>query len=452
MSDIVSPKIHKSLKVRLYPTKNQEILFNKAFGCCRFVYNKHKEEKDNFYNENIKDKNPSKKEIQELYKTFKPKTQKEFCDEFEWLREIPAITVADTIRKCDNAYSNFFNSLSGKRKGRKVGFPKFKSRKDKNQSFSVYMLSGNCLDWEHRLITIPKFKQVKFRHSEDKKDKWIEWFKDATPKNLTISKNACGEYWCSILFEKEQDLEQNIRLSNSIGLDFSPNSLYVDNNNNIAPNYKPYKQINNKKLTKLQRRLARKQKGSKNREKVRVKLARFENHIANIRKDYREKETLRLVQENDIIGIEDLNIQAMEKYSHNAKNYVDTSWYSFITRLEQKAKFHNCLVIKSDKFYPSSKTCNHCGYVKKDLKLSDRMWICPQCGEEIQRDQNAAKNLKDNAFKILVDDIKSALLLEQEEVMPMEDMEVEICNSEIYGVSYEVGNQSSDALKRSLLL
>ena len=154
MSDIVSPKIHKSLKIRLYPSENQEILFNKAFGCCRFVYNRHKEEKDNFYNENIKDKNLSKKEIQELYKTFKPKTQKEFCDEFEWLREIPAITVTDTIRKCDNAYSNFFNSLSGKRKGRKVGFPKFKSRKDKNQSFSVYMLSKNCLDWEHRLINL----------------------------------------------------------------------------------------------------------------------------------------------------------------------------------------------------------------------------------------------------------------------------------------------------------
>ena len=205
-------------------------------------------------------------------------------------------------------------------------------------------------------------------------------------------------------------------------------------------------------MTKLQRRLARKQKDSKNREKARIKLARFENHIANIRQDYREKEALRLVRENDIIGIEDLNIQAMEKFSHNAKNYVDTSWYSFITRLEQKAKFHNCLIIKSDRFYPSSKTCNHCGYVKQDLKLSDRTWICPECSTEIQRDQNAAQNLKDNALKILVDDMKSALLLEQEEVMSMEGMEVEICNSEIYGVSFEVESQSSDALRRSLLL
>ena len=444
--------IHKSLKVRLYPSKDQEILFNKAFGCCRFVYNKHKEERDSFYNENIKDKNLSDKEIREIYKTFKPKTQKEFCDEFEWLREIPAITVTDSIRKCDTAYTNFFKSRSGNRKGRKVGFPKFKSRKDRNQNFSVYMLSKNCLDWEHRLITVPKFKQVKFRHAEDKKGKWIEWFRDATPKNITVSKNACGEYWCSILFEKTQDIFQTININKATGLDFSPNYLYINDLGEPAPNFGKAKQENKKKLTKLQRCLARKQKDSKNREKARIKLAKFENHIANIRRDYREKETLRLVQENDVIGIEDLNIQAMEKFSHNAKNYVDTSWYTFVTRLEQKAKFHNCLVIKSDRFYPSSKTCSHCGYINKDLKLRDRTWTCSQCGEEIQRDQNAARNLRDNALKTLVDDLKSTLLLEQEEVMSMKDIEVEICNSEIYGVSCEVEKTGCEASQQSLLL
>ena len=444
--------IHKSLKVRLYPSKDQEILFDKTFGCCRFVYNKHKEERDNFYNENIRNKNLSDREIKEIYRTFKPKTQKEFCDEFEWLREIPAITVADSIRRCDTAYNNFFQSYSGKRKGRKVGLPKFKSKKEYNQSFSVYMLSKNCLDWEHRLITVPKFKQVRFRHAEDRKGKWIEWYRDATPKNITVSRNACGEYWCSILFEKNRDIFQTININKAVGLDFSPDCLYINDLGESAPNFRKAKQENKKKLTKLQRRLARKQKDSKNREKARIKLARFENHIANIRRDYREKETLRLARENDIIGIEDLNIQAMEKFSHNAKNYVDTSWYTFVTRLEQKAKYCNCLIIKSDRFYPSSKTCNHCGYINKDLKLSDRTWICPQCGEEIQRDQNAAQNLKDNALRILVDDLKSTLLLEQEDVMSMEGMEVEICNSDVYGVSYEVENRGSDTPEKSLLL
>ena len=222
--------------------------------------------------------------------------------------------------------------------------------------------------------------------------------------------------------------------------------------NEAAPNFRKVKQENRKKLTKLQRNLMRKQKDSKNREKARIKLAKFENHIANIRRDYREKETLRLTRDYDIIGIEDLNLHGMMKFSHNAKNYVDTSWYSFVTRLEQKAKFNNCLVIRSDRFYPSSKTCNHCGYVNKELTLTDRIWTCPECKTRIIRDQNAAQNIKDNALKILVDDLKSALLLEQEEVMSMEGMEVEICNSEIYGVSDEVEKTDCEVSQRSLLL
>ena len=442
--------IHKSLKVRLYPTKDQSILLNKTFGSYRFVYNKHKEERDNFYNENIRDKNLSKEEIKEIYKTFKPKTQKEFCNEFEWLREIPAITVTCAIKTCDEAYSNFFKSCSGKRKGKKVGFPKFKSRKENNQSFPVYMISENCLDWDHRTIKIPKLGKVKFRHAEDKKGKWISWFESAIPKHITISKNPAGEYWCSILFEKQEDIYSTIKLDNATGLDFSPNSLYINDLNEVAPNYRKAKQENQKKLTKLERRLARKQKGSKNREKARIKLARHEQHIANIRQDYREKETLRLVKTYDVIGIEDLNLIGMMRFSHNAKNYLDASWYSFVTRLEEKAKHNNCLVIRADRFYPSSKTCNHCGYIKKDLKLSDRVWTCPECGTEIIRDQNAALNLKENAIRTLVDSLKSTLLLEQEEVMSVEGMEAEFCNGILCGVSCEAETQGSDALKGGL--
>lgn len=314
------------------------------------------------------------------------------------------------------------------------------------------MLYGNPLDWERRLVAIPKLKQVKFRHAEDKSGKWVGWFKEAIIRSMAISKNACGEYWCSILFEREQDIYSTIHPSKAVGLDFSPNSLYINDLNEKAPNFRKAKQENIKKLTKLQRNLMRKQKDSKNREKVRIKLARFENHIANIRRDYREKETLRLVQNYDVIGIEDLNLQSMIKFSHNAKNYVDTSWYTFVVRLEQKAKLNNCLVIKSSRFYPSSKTCNYCGHINNELTLKDRTWICPKCGSKIIRDQNAAQNLKENALKILVDDIRSTLLLEQEKVMSMEDIGVNLCNSMIYRVSCEVENQSSDTLRRSLSL
>lgn len=445
MSDKISI-VHKSLKIRLYPSEDQKILLNKTFGCCRLLYNERLAEHKEWYNQN-------KDLPKDQRSKFKGKLTKQLKEEkYEFLSEVIAEALGQSQRNCEQAFSNFFKSSSGKRKGRKVGFPKFKSKKQHKDSFSVCVLSKDLLDWEHRLITIPKLKQVKFKHAEDKKSKWIKWFSEATPKRITVSKNACGEYWCSILFEKNQDIFQTINMSKATGLDFSPNYLHINDLNEAAPNFKKAKQENIKKLTRLQRRLVRKQKDSKNREKARIKLAKFEDHIANIRRDYREKETLRLVQENDIIGIEDLNLQGMMKFSHNAKNYVDTSWYAFVTRLEQKAKLNNCLVIRSDRFYPSSKTCNHCGYVNKKLTLKDRVWICPECGTEIIRDQNAAKNLRDNALKILTDDIRSVLLLEQEEVMSMEDMEVEICNSEICGVSYEVENRGSDVSKRSLLL
>ena len=445
MSDTISI-IHKSLKIRLYPTEDQKVLLNKTFGCCRLLYNERLREHNDWYaiNKDLPEDQRSK---------FKGKLPKQLREEkYEFLGEVIAEALVQSQRNCEQAFSNFFESNSGKRKGRKVGRPKFKSKKQHKDSFSVYMLPKDLLDWDHRLITIPKIKQVRFRHAEDKKGKWIKWYKDATPKSITVSKNACGEYWCSITFEKIQDIFQTINTSKATGLDFSPECLYINDLNEAAPTFRKAKQENKKKLTKLQRNLMRKQKDSKNREKARIKLARFENHIANIRQDYREKETLRLTRDYDIIGIENLNLQGMMKFSHNAKNYVDTSWYSFVTRLEQKAKFNNCLVIKSDRFYPSSKTCNHCGYINKKLTLTDRIWTCPECKTRIIRDQNAAQNLRDNALKTLAEDIRSALLLEQEEVMSMEGMEVEICNSEIYGVSFEVESQSSDALRRSLLL
>ena len=304
----------------------------------------------------------------------------------------------------------------------------------------------DLIDFNSRTVFIPKLKNTKFRIANSSlKSKWIEWFLGAVPLSMTVSKNACEEYYCSIAFEREQDLEQRIRLSNSIGLDFSPSNLYIDNNNNTALNYRPYKQLNKKKLTKLQRNLARKKKGSNNREKARVKLVRFEKHIADSRKDYIEKETLRLVRNYDVIGIENLNLQGMMKFSHNAKNYVDTSWYTFTQKLLWKAQFNNCIVVKSNRFYPSSKTCNYCGYVNHNLTLKDRKWVCPDCGTEIIRDQNAAQNLRDNAINLLIDEIKSTLGMERTEVMSMEGMEATYCN----GVPCEVETQSSDALKGS---
>ena len=444
MSDKISI-IHKSLRIRLYPTEDQRTLLNKTFGCCRLLYNERLAEHKEWYSQN-KD---LPKDQRSRFKGTLPKELRE--KKYPWLGEgTIAEALGQSQRNCEQAFSNFYKSSSGERKGRKVGFPKFKSKKDHKDSFTVYMIKKEGLiDFNSRTVLIPKLKSTKFRIANSSlKSKWIEWFLEATPLNMTVSRNACGEYYCSIAFEKEQSLEQRIELSSSIGLDFSPDSLYVDNNNNTAPNYRPYKQINKKKLAKLQRNLARKQKDSSNREKARVKLARFEKYIADSRKDYIEKETLRLVKTYDIIGIEDLNLQGMMKFSHNAKNYADTSWYTFTQKLLWKAQLNNCIVVKSGRFYPSSKTCNHCGYVKQDLTLKDRKWVCPNCGTEIIRDQNAAQNLRDNAINLITEEISSVLGMERIEVMSMEDMEAIYLNGMLSGVSYEVENQGSDALNK----
>ena len=444
MSDKISI-VHKSLKIRLYPSEDQKILLNKTFGCCRLLYNERLKEHIDWYNAN-------KDLPKDQRSKFKGKLPKQLREEkYEFLSEVIAEPLINSQRNCEQAFSNFFKSISGKRKGRKVGFPKFKSKKSHKDSFSLYVIrKEGLIDFNSRTIFIPKLKDTKFRIANSSlKSKWIEWFLEATPLNMTISRNAGGEYYCSILFERGQDLEQNIRISNSIGLDFSPNSLYVDSNNNSAPNYKPHKQLNSKKLTKLQRRLARKQKDSNNHEKARVKLARFEKHISDSRKDYIEKETLRLVRTYDVIGIEDLNLQGLMKFSHNAKNYADTSWYTFTQKLIWKSQFNDCVVVKSGRFYPSSKTCNHCGYVNSKLTLKDRKWICPSCGTEIIRDQNAAQNLRDNAINLLTEEINSVLGMGRTEVMSMEGVEATYLNGMLSGVSYEVESQSSDTLKEA---
>ena len=447
MSDTVSHKICKSLKLRIYPSEEQKVILNKTFGCCRVIYNERLTEHINYSN-TYRD-NPNKPKFKGTY----PRELKE--TKYPWLGEdVIAEALVNSQRRCEQAYSNFFSSRKEQKKGKKVGYPKFKSKKSHKDSFTLCAIrTKGLVDFHSETVFIPKLKYTKFRIANSSlKSKWIEWFLEATPLNMTVSRNACGEYYCSIPFVREQNLEQSIKLSNSVGLDFSPNSLYIDNNNSIAPSYKPHRQLNSKNLKKLQRNLARKKKGSKNREKARVKLARLEKHIADSRRDYIEKETLRLVRIYDVIGIEDLNLQGMMKFSHNAKNYVDTSWYTFTQKLVWKAQFNNCTVVKSNRFYPSSKTCNHCGYVNQSLTLKDRTWTCPNCGTEVIRDQNAAQNLRDNAINLLVDEIETTLGMGRAEVMSTEDMEVNLLNETIYGVSYEVENQSSDALNRDLLL
>jgi putative transposase len=306
----------------------------------------------------------------------------------------------------EKAYGNYLNSLSGKRKGKKMGLPRFKSKKSHDFSYKECMVSQKALNRGDSTVKIPKLGEVKYRN---KRIGDFYTAPGATLRSITVRKNPAGDYYAVLLFERPYTRQTKVFSDNrekTIGLDFSPADLYVDSNGKIGKDfgYTAQKQAHKKPLKKFQRRLARKQKGSANREKARVKVDRLENHIANSRLDFIEKETLRLVRTYEVIGIEDLNLIGISKFLANAKNMTDTSWATFVSKLQWKASKneHNCQVMKVDRYFPSSQLCSHCGNQKRDLKLSDRVWKCPTCGTEHVRDHNAAVNLREEAIRILV--------------------------------------------------
>lgn len=395
---------HKSLKLRIYPTEEQSKLINQTFGCCRKLYNEHLQERNEFYIENIlpiKNK-ASQTEINQIYRTFKPKTEKEWKEIYPYMKEVSSYSLQQSRMNCDQAFINFFKSKNGTRKG-KLGFPKFKSKKDNHQSYREPNVNGNAqIHFEERFVKIAKLGKVSFKDRAF--PKW--WSQIKKLCSMTISKSCSGNYYVSILFEISPCTYKVENRKEAIGLDFSPSEMYVSSENQTGKDfgYIAQKQAHSKKLRKLQRRLARKQflkdpnspkkLPSKNREKARIKLARLEEHIANSRKDWIEKETLRLVKSYDKVVVEDLNLIGISKFLRNDKNMNDTSWGTFVLRLQAKGKDYNCKVIKADRYFPSSQLCSKCGWQYKELKLSEREWTCCNCGTHHIRDVNAAINLK----------------------------------------------------------
>jgi putative transposase len=306
-----------------------------------------------------------------------------------------------TERNLQSAFNNFFKSLNKSRKG-KIGFPKFRSKKQHKDSYTECHVKKNAFDFHNRRINISKCSPIYFKHRE----KLPKWYNEeiCTLKSITISKNSVGEYYASLLFELP-NFNANLKSiseSQSIGLDWSPSEFYVDSEGSSAKDYgyEAQKQKHHKQLMKLQRKLARKTKGSANYEKARIKLARLEKHIADSRKWWIENESLRLVKNYSTIGIEDLNLQGITKFLKNAKNINDCGYANFVTRLIQKGEEQGASVIKVDRYFPSSQLCHICGHQNHNLKLSDREWTCPSCGEHHIRDVNASINLKNEAINI----------------------------------------------------
>ena len=438
--------VNRALKVRIYPSQEQKEFLDKSLGLSCFFYNYLLNERIEFYEKEIE---PIKENIDlknQKYKLFKPTSRKQFKEKFEWAKECSDDCLCSSERNLQSAFNNFFKSLSKSRKG-KMGFPKFRSKKEHKDSFTDFHFPKNSFDFHHRLISISKCKNIKFRHRE----KLPKWYSNKCElKSITISKNSCGEYWVSLLFELPNfnTNQKPISENQSIGLDWSPSEFYIDSECHSAKDYgyEPQKQKHHKQLAKLQRRLARKTKGSANYEKARIKVARLEKHIADSRRWWIENESLRLVKNYSTIGIEDLNLQGIAKFLRNAKNINDCGYANFVTRLQQKGEEQGTSVIKVDRYFPSSQLCHGCGYQNHNLKLSDREWVCPSCGEHHIRDYNASINLKNEAIEIL---------MRREEFKPMEnveDIQSLVLQALSIGAFDEVGSTTCESVQKAYSL
>lgn len=353
-------KVYRTYKFRLKPNAEQRELLAKHFGCVRFVFNHFLAERQEKYKETGKSSNyyENQAELTELKR-----------GECEWLKEVNSQTLQVALRNMDTAYQNFFKY--------KIGFPNFKSKKSKN-SFQV---PQNCSVDEYK-IYIPKFREG-ISYFKDRKVKGIV-------KSMTLSLTKSGKYFVSILTEEQY--EPISKSGKAIGIDLGLRDFVITSEGVRYKNNRLLNRYQNK-LAAAQKHLSRKQKGSKNFEKQRVKVARLYEKVSNTRTDYLHKVSLDLVRNYDVVCLEDLNIKGMMKNHRLARQISDVAWGEFVGMLAYKADWNNKKIVKIDRFYPSSKTCHNCGYVKKDLKLSDRKWVCPECGTILDRDVNAAMNI-----------------------------------------------------------
>lgn len=367
----------RAYRYRIYPTDEQKVLFAKTFGCCRFVYNWALNLKITAYQER-------KETLSNVYLTNLMKS--ELKAEYEWLSDVNSQSLQSALRNLDTAYTNFFRNTKA------IGFPKFKSRKDR-QSF---LCPQHCrVDFEKGTITIPKAKDIpavlprKFK---------------GTVKTVTVSMAPSGKYFASVLVDTAiQELPVTlIQDDTTLGIDLGLKSLAVCSDGRTFDNPKNL-QRSLDRLKLLQKRLSCKQKGSSNRNKARIRVARLQEHIANSRKDNLHKITYALTHDSQVrtICMEDLNVKGMQRNHHLAQAVSDVSFGMFLTLLEYKCKWYGVNPVKIDRFAPSSKTCGKCGYIYKGLKLSERSWICPECGTHHDRDFNAACNIKKFGLKAL---------------------------------------------------
>ena len=375
----------RAIKIRLYPNKEQELKLNKVLGCYRFVYNQTLARKQQEYNDNKKSLS-----INDLSKFFHGELLKD--EQYSWLKEENTKVMKQAIRQMISAYDKFFKQHNG--------VPKFKSKKDRQSALFPLEAISKKNKFEERKITLTQpLKNIRFKCS----DLYFNRLKQYHDKirSATLSKTKSGNFFLSILIELPNEEVVKFKLTNeNVGIDLGVKDFVITSDGEVFENKHFYK-LQENKINKLQRQLSKKQKGSNNRNKARIKLTKAFEKLTNQKENYIHSVVNKLLKYYDIIFMEDLNVKGMLKNHKLAKAIQEVGFYRFKLILTDKAFNNGKQVIFIDRFYPSSKICSVCGYKKSDLKLSDREWICPVCGEHLDRDINAAMNILSEGERII---------------------------------------------------
>lgn len=365
--------MEKGFKYRIYPNKKQQELIQKTFGCCRYVYNYFLDKKITEYKEN-------KKSLR-FYDTSKMLTQ--LKKEKEWLKEPDKDALQKTLKNLDNAYQMFFKKNNG--------FPKFKSKKNRHQSYTT-SCSNNNIRFENKHIKLPKLGCVKIRDKQIPQGRIL---------NATISQEPNGHYYCSLCCV-DIEFPQYPKTNKNVGIDLGIVDFAILSDGVKIKNPRFYEK-SEKKLAKLQRELSRKTIGGSNWNKTRIKVAKLYKHISNQRKDFLQKLTTNIIKQYDIICIEDLDIQSMKETSSKIRNkhLDDVSWFEFRRMLTYKSTWYGKILSVINRYFPSSQIYHCCGVNGGKKPVEIRYWICSNCGSKLDRDDNASINILNEGLRIL---------------------------------------------------
>lgn len=354
----------RAYKYRFYPTEEQKQLLARTFGCVRYVYNWALRSRTDRYFQD------GERWYYAQMSTALTALKKQ--EDHQWLNEVSSVPTQQALRHLDRAFLNFFEG--------RAEYPTFK--KKRHDQAAEY--SRSAFQWDGKQLTLAKMHEPLDIH-------WSRPLpEESKPTTVTITKDSANRYFVSFLVQ--EDIKPLPMTSQMVGLDLGIKSMVVESNGHTHGNPRFFAR-DEKKVARAERRKAKKKKGSKNRAKARLKVARLQKKIADRRRDYQHKLSTKIIRENQIVCVESLAVKNMLKNDKLAKAISDVGWGEFVRQLEYKANWYGRTLVKIDKFYPSSKRCHACGHILDSLTLAIRSWTCPQCGTSHDRDINAAKNI-----------------------------------------------------------